>query len=386
MKYLIIVYFLTIAFLGWFSYGFLDPNLSLWSNPRFTYFQAPLSYLVYHNRPIASTVFFSIVFLLFFCYILFFRFGEKFFVSWKRLLFLLIASGAILVFSYPALTHDLFNYITTAKVAFTLHENPYIVMPVEIPNEPYLAFTRAANKVALYGPAWILITVIPHFFGGGNIWRTIISFKVLNAFVYICFSYLIYKITKNIRNVIFFAFNPLILIEVLVSGHNDIYMMILALGGLSIWQKKRLPQKAAGLVLFIFSWLVKGSTIVLLPLVFMKKLSWDRLLLIAYCLLSLIFFVVAPLREELYPWYAVWLIAVASLMDIKKQKFIAGFSVALSFALELRHLPYMWMGYYEGPGPILRTFLTIIPVAIYAGIYKLKEKGVHDPHENRHSE
>lgn len=369
MKYLVIVYFFTIGFLGWFSYGFLDPNLSLWSNPRFTYFQAPLSYLVYHNRSVATAVFFSIVLLLFFCYAWFFRFGEKFFVSWKKLLFLLICLSAILVFSYPALTHDLFNYITTAKVTFTHHENPYLVMPIEIPNEPYLAFTRAANKVALYGPVWILITAIPHFFGGGNIWRTIISFKLLNAFVYICFSFFIYKVTKNIRNVIFFAFNPLILIEVLVSGHNDIYMMILALGGLYVWQKNRISKKAAGIVLFILSWLVKGSTIVLLPLVFMKKMSWDRVLLIAYCLLSLIFFVVAPLREELYPWYAVWLIAVASFMDLKKRKFIVGFSIVLSFALELRHLPYMWMGYYEGPGPILRTLFTFIPIVFYGGTY-----------------
>lgn len=369
MKYLVIVYFLTIGFLGWFSYGFLDPNLSLWSNPRFTYFQAPLTYLVYHNRSVATTAFLLIVLLLFLCYAWFLRFGEKFFVSWKRLLFLLITTSAILVFSYPALTHDLFNYITTAKVTFTHHENPYLVMPIEIPNEPNLAFTRAANKVALYGPAWILLTAVPHYLGGGDIWRTIIAFKLMNAAVYLGFCYLIWRLTKNLTNVIFFGLNPLILIEVLVSGHNDIYMMILALGGLSIWQKKRISQKAAGLVLFIFSWLVKGSTIVLLPLIFMKKLSWDRVLLIAYCLLSLIFFVVAPLREELYPWYAVWLIAVASLMDIKKQTFIAGFSIVLSFALELRHLPYMWMGYYEGPGPILRTIFTFIPIVFYIGTY-----------------
>lgn len=365
MKYVIIVYFLTVGFLGWFSYGFLDPNLSLSSNPLFTYFQSPLSYLVYHNRSVATTVFLLIMVSLFFCYACFLRFGEKLFIEWKRFLFVAIASAMILVFSYPALTHDLFNYITTAKVTFTYHENPYLVMPIEIPNEPYLAFTRAANKVALYGPVWILITAIPHFFGGGNIWRTIIAFKLLNTFVYICFLYLIYKITKNIRNVIFFAFNPLILIETLVSGHNDLFMMILAISGLYVWQKGGISKKAAGIVLFIFSWLVKGSTLVLLPLVFMKKMSWDRLLLIAYCLLSLVFFVVAPLREELYPWYAVWLISVASFMDLKKQTFIAGFSVVLSFALELRHLPYIWMGYYEGPGPILRIVFTVIPVFVY---------------------
>ena len=41
-------------------------------------------------------------------------------------------------------------------------------MPIEIPNEPYLAFTRAANKTALYGPVWILLTAIPHLLGQGD--------------------------------------------------------------------------------------------------------------------------------------------------------------------------------------------------------------------------
>ena len=363
-----IVYFLTIGALAWFSYGFLDPNLTLSTNPLFTRIQAPLSNLVYHNRPLATTVFLLILLGLFYSYAKFLQVADKLFISWRRLFLLLFASSTILVLSYPALSYDLFNYITTAKVTFTYHENPYIVMPTEIPNEPYLAFTRAANKVALYGPVWLLLTVVPYTLGNDQIWQTIITFKIMNALVYICFSYFIYKVTKNIKNVLFFAFNPLILIEVLVSGHNDIYMMILALGGLYLWQNNRISVKVTGLVFFILSWFVKGSTLVLLPLIFMKKLPWEKLLFLAYYLLLIVFIVVAPLREELYPWYAVWLISVASFMDFKKQTFIVGFTIVLSFALELRHLPYMWMGYYEAPGPIFRLLLTVIPLAFY-GIY-----------------
>lgn len=369
MKYLVIVYFITIIFLGWFSYGFLDPNLSLSSNPIFAYFQSPLSYLVYHNRSVATAVFFLIVLSLFFSYACFLRFGEKFFIRWKRLLLVVIASAMILVFSYPALTYDLFNYITTAKVTFTHRENPYLVMPIEIPNEPNLAFTRAANKVALYGPVWILLTAVGHYLGGGDVWRTIIAFKLMNAAVYLGFCFMIWRLTKKLTNVIFFAFNPLIVIEILVSGHNDIYMMFFAVIGFICWQKRGLITKTVGLLSIFASLLVKGATLVLIPLLFIKKLSWDRLLLIAYCLLSIAFFAVAPLREELYPWYAVWLIVVASFMDFKKQTFITGFSVVLSFALELRHLPYLWMGYYEGPGPILRTLFTFIPIVFYGGMY-----------------
>ena len=353
-----ILLFVVLFLLSIFSYGFKDPNLVLTSNPAIQLLIRPLFHLVYYERPWAAALFFLFISLLFGIYLIFLNTYKE---GWKKLALAIVICGVILSFSYPALTHDLFNYMTTAKVAFTYHENPYVVMPIEIPNEPYLAFTRAANKVALYGPVWILFTGIPHFLGNNTIWQTIIMFKIGNVVAYLLFVYLIYRVTKSLKNVIFFALNPLILIETLVSGHNDIYMMLLACFGLYLWQQRKLP----GALSLFASMLIKGATIVLLPLLLIKNISWNTVLRYAYVLLSMAFFVFAPLREELYPWYGVWLISIASLMDMKKNSMIISFTIVLSFSLELRHLPYMWMGYYEGPGPLFRTLLTVIPIGIY---------------------
>ncbi len=342
----VLLFLAAIGIVGVFSYGFIDPNLVLSAHVMFSRIA---------DRPAAAVIFFVILLVLFAAYLYFLKHPPKFWV--------ILAAAVMLVFSYPALTYDVFNYIATAKVTYTYHENPYIIMPVEIPNEPNLAFTRAANKTALYGPVWIALSAVPHYLGMGSVWQTIIAFKAMNLAAYLGFCYLIYRVTKKTANVIFFAANPLVLIEVLMNGHNDIYMMLAALGGLLLWRQNR---KVSGFLLFAVSWLVKGATIVLLPLLFLKNISTERLLLIAYCLLSFVFFVIAPVREELYPWYAVWLIASASLLPLKNHRFIFGFTVVLSFALELRALPYMWMGYYEGPGPALRLILTLVPVVVYA--------------------
>lgn len=348
-----------------FTYGFTDANLILSGNPLYLRLHEPLFNLVHNTRPVAAGIFILFLLLLSGFYLLLLKKAERINVRNSKLLAGGIIISIILVLSFCALTYDLFNYITTAKVLYTYHENPYVVMPVEIPNEPYLAFTRAANKYALYGPVWLAITAIGYYLGGGHIWQTIIAFKALNALIWLIFSYLIYHITKSVKNVIFFALNPLVLIEVLVSGHNDLYMMILALGGLMLWQKSKTKSKFTGLILLISSFFIKGATLVLLPLIFIRKLQFERLLLIAYCLLLIVFFIVAPLREELYPWYAVWLVSTAALLPLAKHGFITGFTIVLSIALELRHIPYMWMGYYEGPGPMLRLLLTIIPVILY---------------------
>lgn len=358
------VYGVIILILGMFSYGFIDPNLTLSTDNVFLHIAEPLHSLAYTQRPIAAALFFALLIGLFACYGIFLTYAAEIFISWKRACLVLVVSAVILACSYPALTYDLFNYILTAKVTYLYRENPYIVMPVEISNEPNLAFTRASNKVALYGPMWITLSSVPHYLGMGSIWQTIIAFKVMNAAAYLGFCYLIYRVTKKMTNVIFFALNPLVLIEVLMNGHNDIYMMLAAIGGLLLWQQNR---KVCGLLLIAASWLVKGATLVLTPLLFLKNVSTERLLVIAYCLLSVVLFVVAPVREELYPWYAVWIIATASLLPLRNHRFIFGFTIVLSFALELRALPYMWMGYYEGPGPALRLGVTIIPILLYAG-------------------
>jgi len=364
---MIAAYFVLLLILSIFSYGFIDLNLHLSTASLFLIFQKPLETLVFHMRPQASGLFLVLLLMLFIGYLFFLKNGDRYFSTGKKLILFIVGVAGVLWCAFPAFTYDIFNYITTAKVTFFYHENPYLVMPVEIPNEPYLAFTRAANKVALYGPVWIILTAIPHALGQGNIWQTIIAFKLLNAALYLGFSFLIYRVTRSVKNVLFFAINPLVLIEVLISAHNDLVMMLFALIGLLLWTKKGIGSKIISISAFLASFLVKGATLVLLPLLFIRKLSCERMLIMAYWLLACIFFVFAPLREELYPWYAVWLITVASFMDLKKHAVIIGFTIVLSFALELRQLPYIYMGEYGGVGPLVRMVLTLLPLCIYGG-------------------
>lgn len=359
------LYWVTLLCLTVFSYGFIDINLHLSTSPIFLRFQAPLSALVFTMRPIATAIFLVLLMLMSICYIFFLVRYRVIFSSVKKIVITIILSCLLLTLSFPAFTYDLFNYMATAKLTFTYKENPYIVMPIEIPNEPNLAYTRAANKVALYGPVWIVITALPNLLGAGSIWKTILAFKFMNAFMLCLFSFLIYRFTKSIRNVIFFAFNPLVLIETMIGGHNDIYMMVLAIIGLLLWRSNSSGRRIIGALAFFASWWVKGATVVMTPLLFLPKYSIDRILIISYWLLAGIFFILTPIREELYPWYAIWMISICALLKYEQHKKLWEFTVVLSIALELRNLPYMYMGYYGGPGPILRTILTFVPIAGY---------------------
>lgn len=329
-----------------FSYGFVDAGL-----------KATIASFTISNRWILGGIFLIFLSVYFALYIWLLRNAKQITVGF--VLKLLIATSLILACSYSMVSYDVFNYMTTAKVAFTHGENPYIIMPVEIPNEPNLAFTRAANKVALYGPVWILLSIIPHAVGMGNVWATMIAFKFFAVMWLWVMTYLIWRKTKSVQAVIFFACNPLVLIEVCVAGHNDIVMMTLMMFALVAARSRW--------IFFALAASVKGATLALFPLLFNKfSYRW------AFWIMLGVFVVLAPIREELYPWYAIWFLPFAALLLHEKRKFEPAFAMALSVGLELRHIPYMIMGYYEGPGPILRLTLTVIPIVIYLLYYRLK--------------
>jgi hypothetical protein len=91
MRLLIAIYFFVLSLFAIFSYGFIDLNLHLSSSPVFLTLQKPLEVLVFQMRPIASMIFLALLSMLFFCYIWFLKKGNTFFLTWKRILLLLIA-------------------------------------------------------------------------------------------------------------------------------------------------------------------------------------------------------------------------------------------------------------------------------------------------------
>ncbi len=334
MKLLFFLYIFISLFTAFFSYGFTDPN-----------------------RGWAVLITGGIMMLFF---VLYFRILS---VAERGVLRLIVCVAVILLLAYPMFSYDVFNYILTAKVTYFWKENPYLVMPIEIPNDPNLLFTRAANKLALYGPTWIGATFFPSLVGFGNVWVSIIAFKVLVGAWYGIFLWMIYRITKSKWNVIFFALNPLVLSEVLINGHNDITMMVLAIGSLFLWRSDGVKSRILSVLCFVASIFVKGATLVLVPLFFVRW-PMEKMWRIGFLLMFGIF-LLTPIREELYPWYAIWFLSFAALLPPQKAKFIHGFSIALSFGLLLRHLPYVFTREYGGLGPLWRAILTVTPVAIY---------------------
>jgi len=365
-KIIFLGYFITLTLFALFSYLFIDPNF-IYLKPFYTGF-----FIL--NRQLATLTYTAFIVVFFLFYLSFFRLTLKNLISKKELLLLIVGSGLILLFAYPAiLSFDIFNYIATAKVTFFYHENPYLIMPIQFANDPMLLFTHAANKVALYGPLWILITGVPFLLGFNNFLLTLFNFKLLALLSYLLASFFVYKLSdKSLKVLMLFSLNPLMLVETLVSGHNDMLMIAFVLGSFYL-----IKNKAGNLLLYVFSVLIKYSTIFLLPVyiyAFIKKVDLKKIFLSSAILMLVIFFL-SPIREELYPWYAVWFLPFLILYSTKKEVIL--FIALFPFALLLTYLPFMYFGFYSNITLFSKTAIIILPLVAwisYAILSKLRSK------------
>ncbi len=331
---------------------------------------------IYSQRGFVSGIYVFFVILLFIFYFYLLSRWKNF--SKKTILIFILLTAVILIFSYPgSFSYDIFNYIATAKVSFLYKENPYIVMPIEVINEPMLQFMHASNKIALYGPIWITMTSIPYFFGFNNLLITTMVFKIFVASFYFGLSFLIWKISeKNLQSVVFFALNPLVILETFVSGHNDVVMMFFALFAFYLLRKRR----------FIFSFLaiavsilIKYATVLLIPvylyvaflIIRKKKPMWNSIWFWSVVVMY-IAFLLSPLREEIYSWYLIWPLTFVALLP--KDSIIAFISIGFSFGLVFRVLPFLYTREWGGITPTIKKITTFLPPALFGLIYEIQKR------------
>jgi hypothetical protein len=286
-----------------------------------------------------------------------------------------LLAGSIIVvwFSFPGmLSFDIFAYITTAKILFFYKENPYIVLPMDFIGEQYLQFTRAINITSLYGPVWILLTGIPFILGIGIFPLILYSFKLLVLIFFLGVLWVMGKLTTRRSTVFLFALQPLVLIETLTSGHNDIAMMFFALVCFYFLKKKNI---VLAILFILLSILTKYVTILLLPVVLIvifriiakKTINWEKMYLICAAAMGIIF-LFSFVREEIYPWYALWFLPFVYLTE--RKRYILSVTI-LSLGLMLRYTPYLYLNTYTDFSAVIKSalfgvflVLSVIPLLI----------------------
>lgn len=346
-------YWLVLLGLTIYSYSQIDLNLTLSSNQFYQNIQKELIYLGYFNRPSSAFIYLILFFLLFTFYFFFFNAVKKEKIKKSQVWCLILSTAGILLFSYPAFSHDIFNYIFDARILVYYQANPWNFTALNFPNDLWTRFMHWTHRTYPYGPFWLVISVIPYILGLGKFVLTLFNFKLLMALSYLGSCYVIFKIA-SLPALVFFAFNPLVINESLISPHLDSFMTFLGL--LAIWLYLR-EKKVLGLINLTASILVKYATFGYLPVFFLKiKKKW----LMAF-ILTFLAIIGQILIREILPWYFIPLIPLAAVLN---NKIINNLIISISVGGVLYYLPYLYLGDYNLLVKAWRVYLFFTPIIL----------------------
>jgi len=210
--------------------------------------------------------FFSCCAGLFAAYILMLRLAKR--DRSSRMQSLVFFSGAAFLamnlLSPLLLSTDVFSYALYGRVVSFYGGDAYTELnPPGSSSDPFLLLVGQDYINSMYGPLWTLISAGFTRIGGVQIGLTVLLFRGLAAAAVIAGAGLILKILRRIsperatQGLVLFMWNPLVIIESGLSGHNDATMAALLLLGVWLHLKGR---NTGTVVAFTLSAMVKFVT------------------------------------------------------------------------------------------------------------------------------
>lgn len=337
------LYFVILVILAVYSYTLIDLNLTLFNHPWWNSFRSFIIQIGYFKRDLSVGIYLFLVVSLFLLQFL----AVKAKLDAVKVAVLI---GGVCLLSYPFLSHDFFNYIFDAKILTVYGKSPYLFKALDFPNDPYLRFMHWTHRTYPYGPTFLPITLIPSFLAFGKFILNFVFFKAMFVGFYLLMVFLMNRLNKQWALIL--AVNPLIIVEGLVSSHNDLISLSLAVVGVYyLFQKRDLM----GRIFFLLSGGIKYLTLPLVILSKNKKL-FNHLafagLIAGYGYLTV--------RSEIQPWYFLTIFALLPFFESLIEKlniFIAG--------LLFSYYPYIFLGGWDKPEKIIMKHNIII---VFAGL------------------
>jgi hypothetical protein len=199
-------------------------------------------FLLHHWLNTIPTVLFAITALIaFYCYIQ----SISLAISLKKTILFSIIFGTIMLFSYPILSTDIYSYIFSERVGVVHHANIWQVKPSVFTADPFSAFADWKETISVYGGLNYLLYLLPSAIGNNHLIPLLFLYKLLPSLFTLGTIYLLYvlllenkqnNLSKKIRLVLW---NPLFILEIFGSGHNDGIMIFFTLLSYYFYRQKR---------------------------------------------------------------------------------------------------------------------------------------------------
>ncbi|MGH2507732.1 MAG: hypothetical protein ACRDHZ_10085 [Ktedonobacteraceae bacterium] len=150
-----------------------------------------------------------------------------------------LLAGGIYVFTPSMLSHDILVYVGYGRVLAIYHANPYFIPIAAFPHDPFTKVNFWAKIVSIYGPIWIAVCGIFGQFISPTLTSYTRAFRLFALTIHLLNPWLVrctlQQMGRTPRTVtlgmLLYVWNPLMLLESSLGGHNDILMISFVLLG-----------------------------------------------------------------------------------------------------------------------------------------------------------
>lgn len=207
--------------------------------------------------------------LIFGIYFLFSRKITK--ISIKELLLLSVFLNLFLLLIWPVTATDIFSYIYQGRILAVFKESPYLTVYDNFKTDIFFDFLKNTwtKHTTPYGPLFVLTSSLFSLIFKNNVWANLFSLKLFFILLNIISGWLIYKISKNKLAFYLYAFNPLIIFEFAINGHNDVlFIFFILLSFLFLCKKgdkNNIKNNSLSFLFLTLSVLTKFISIIFLP-------------------------------------------------------------------------------------------------------------------------
>jgi alpha-1,6-mannosyltransferase len=234
--------------------------------------RGPLSGL---GLSMSGNVFAAVFILLGLCYLGVLLFADS--VRFRVGVGAIVVLHLVFVIAPPLLSSDIFNYVGYARLDAVHHLNPYVHPLSAAPTDPSYIYVGWPLNTTAYGPlftigslplGWVSFTAA--------IWLLKASAALASlgcvALVWLCATRLG---RPAMPATLFFGLNPVLLAYAVGGGHNDLLMLVAALGGIYLM----LSGRESGMAALVVAVAVKSSAVVLLPFALLgSRRPWKAIL------------------------------------------------------------------------------------------------------------
>ncbi len=206
-------------------------------------------------------------------------------LTWRRALGVSGLLALPLLFVYPVFAIDMLMYGVRSRLWLFHGANPFLVPPSAVPDEPWAGLCGEwITATSGYSPLWEVIALLPAVVAGSERFLVhLMGLKVLAGLAYLADVWLLTRVLRAIYGeaglvrLLYVAWNPLVLLELVGNGHNDGLMLTFVL--LAVWFVLQ-KQDVVAHVALAAAVLVKVTPVFLWPLLWLwgmtARATWQE--------------------------------------------------------------------------------------------------------------